>query len=346
MVSVSSDWAWNLLDEHDRMIDRLSKVAYGASLEFNMNATIRGGGTCRIIDAGHKVDWLQVRLQPVHINLDSGEEIPWGVFCPVIPETEYTPTLKAWRGKLLDKTHILHSWKTSTTFTVEQGENIIAAVVKILKYAGQEKIAATDSEKTASAALTWEPGVSLLRIINDLLDSVNYRAVWTDREGVFRLEPYVLPKDRPVVAELIEGENATHRGDWVLAQDLTSVPNHVVCVGQARPEGPPFIAEAINDDPESRFSTLRRGRRVSVVCENVEAADQGTLAAIAKRRLVEASTPACMVKNVHHAPLSLDLGQVVRFCSQGVDLLATVERQQVSTVPGGLMVSDLRVVSA
>lgn len=343
-VMSSTDWAWDILDEHDHAVRRLHSVEYGATVEFNMHATIRGGGSVNIVDAGESVNWLTARLQPVHIDMETGVETPWGVFLPVIPEIAYTPTGRTWRGKLLDKTHILHMWKMSSSYTVTAGTVITGAVGDLLALAGQTRVAVTESARTLSGTMVWEPGTSVLRIVNDLLDAANYRALWVDRVGVFHVDPYVLPKDRPRVAVFEQGADATHVGAWTLAQDVTSIPNHVVCVGQPRGSEPPLVGEAENVSPLSAYSVPSRGRRISLLFENVEASDQATLTAIAERRLVEASTPACMLKGVRHQVQRMDLGDVVSFSSQGVQRLATVERQVVTTRPGALMESDLRAV--
>src|SRR5262249_34045904 len=97
-----------------------------------------------------------------------------------------------------DKTVILRNAGVSSTYSVAAGTNVITAVSTALTAAGidvsQAQLTATSS--TTPELKEWPIGTTYLRIVNDLLDMIAYRAIHFDGNGNPVCEPYVLPRNR------------------------------------------------------------------------------------------------------------------------------------------------------
>lgn len=340
------DWTWDLLDSDDQLITRLDTMTGGGQVALNLDADIRGGGRFEMRDDLHlSVDWLTVRLRPTHHNLDTGESEPWGVYLPVVPTTGYTAVGRSWSGTMVDKTTLLASSGPDETFTITQGTGIVETVMSLVAEYGGPRIAATPSTATTSSAMTWDVGdsPSWLTVCNDLLAAAAYRALWVDRWGQWRIEPYVLPSVRAREFEFVRGPSAVHTPVFDWTRDEYSVPNVVTCVGTGSGEDPPLVAVARNDNPDSPYSTLRRGREIVKRYQNVEATDQAALYQRAQRFLVESGSPGATI-DMEHVVRPMWLGSAGIFRDRGVDAVVTVNEMQLETRPGRLCKSKLTEV--
>ena len=311
-------------------------------VEHNVNAAIRGGCSLSLRDvAGQDLDWASVRFRPwVRVN---NLTWPLGVFLPASPSLSHDEFGSAWEVSCLDKTSILDQDVMTSSYSVPVGTVVTDRVAELISGAGEASTAITPSTLTTRSPQTWEPGTSRLRIINDLLDGINYFSLWADRHGQYRAEPYRRPQDRSLAATFAAGEAAIHSPRWSRAQDIAGVPNRTVVIVEGDEDTPGMTATADNTDPASPYSIPSRGRVVARTYTGVEAADQPTLDALAARYLADASTPSATLE-VQHASVPLDGNDVVRFASAGVDTLAVVEGWQVDLTPGSLMTGTWREV--
>ena len=313
----------------------------GCRVEHNVNAQIRGGCSLSLRDVGQELDWSSVRFRPwVRVN---NLTWPLGVFLPASPSLSHDEFGSAWDIPCLDKTSILDQDVMTTSYSVPAGAVVTDQVAELIAGAGESSVAITPSTLTTRSPQTWEPGTSRLRIINDLLDGINYFSLWADRHGQYRAEPYRRPQDRSLAATFAAGEAAIHSPRWSRAQDIAGVPNRTVLIVEGDEDTPGMTATADNTDPASPYSIPSRGRVVARTYTGVEAADQPTLDAMAARYLADASTPSATLE-VQHASVPLDGNDVVRFASAGVDTLAVVEGWQVDLTPGSLMTGTWREV--
>jgi len=98
-----------------------------------------------------------------------------------------------------------------------------------------------------------------------------------------------------------------------------------------------------NTDPTSPYSIANRGRVIGYSEEGVEAADQTTLDAYAKRRLNELTNPTASVQ-IQHAPIpGLAVNNVVRFrrTLAGIDAKHTVSKTSIVLKGDALATSTL-----
>lgn len=164
-------------------------------------------------------------------------------------------------------------------------------------FAGFHRFTATDllsgvtyvpSDRVLSATKEWEPGTSVLGIINELLGAVNYESLSFDEDGRAVIRPYVAPGDRSPEYTYADDETSLTHPQVVQELDLFSVPNRWVLV-VSEPDRDPIVSTYTNNDPSSPTSTVRRGRVITDFRTETEAADQATLDEKVSRLAFEAS---------------------------------------------------------
>lgn len=166
---------------------------------------------------------------------------PLGVFVLTTPELavgDDTPTFSVQGYDLLQVLDTPYG----RTYTLEAGGAVIAAVEALITAAGEtssidQTAAATVAAGTMSYNVLDTEDWSTLRICNDLLESIGYRALYADAQGVFRSEPYRSPADLPVVWSYNADSSTTTVGEWRTSlADYFNAANVVI---------------GVNDDPEA-----------------------------------------------------------------------------------------------
>lgn len=339
-------WRWDILTLKEAPAGTLDGVEAG-TLEFNVNSTIRGGGTLTWSGADEP-DWSQVLLQPWYVLRTAEMEISWprGVFIPAAPVDAHNDTGKTVEVELYDKLLILEQDAVDATYTVAKGANVVAAIRAVISSAGQTRHSIDDNTQTLRSAMVWEAGTSKLRIVNDLLDSINYFSLWCDGYGVYQGNPYKAPSERPVARTFVDDEDSIYSPDFGHDRDLFNIPNKVIQVGRGDGDTPGLVATATNTNPKNPYSQPARGRWITHVDTDVEATSQTVLNNIAKRRLSELSQVASSL-DFTHAHVPLELNDVVEFerRDRGLDFTATVQSFSISTTPGDLMKTKIREVT-
>jgi hypothetical protein len=139
-----------------------------------------------------------VNLKHVRVSMVlNGVEQTCGTFIVSTPTSDIDECVKS-----IDVTCYSTLWPVQADgpdyrYFVGQGTNVVAEVKRILdKFGYQYEI--EDSDKVTSKGIEWEIGKSWLDIINDLLKSINFTALYVDFNGTYRARPYVLPKDRTI----------------------------------------------------------------------------------------------------------------------------------------------------
>ena len=315
----------------------------GGELEWNANADLPGGGTLEMKERGQDLNYSSDRLR-VWWSVN-GEEWPLGVYVLAAPARDYTDTGTGRTIQLIDKLTVVRDDALLATLQLPAGTNIVDAVVQQILATGETRIAATESEAELTNPLTWDPGTSRLRVINDLLAAAGYWALWTDRFGQFRVEPYIPPASRPVAWEFHEGAASLHTADWQYELSLWEATNTVVMTSQADEDGNFWTAYAIDDNPDSPTSTVSMGRVLNpIVEENVEAASEADLQARAQRKLIDNSNVVGKL-HVTHAAVPIWYNDAVSFRSQGFDARATVTKMRLTLEPGSLVEAEWRQAS-
>lgn len=338
-------WSFLLMNRRDVVLDELGGVS-DCQIHLNVNAGVRGGGSLTYV--GPPLDWAKHRVQPWITVTGGGQELSWplGVFLMVSPTRDHGDPAKPVTLDLYDTGHLISS-KSSTAqvYSVPAGE-VVTDRVRLLLSRANVRSAVTDAPDRLRTAMTWPPGTPYKRMINDLLDSINYFGIYVDAHGVFRADPYVRPQDRaPSWGFVDDGSSITTPG-FVHERDTFSVPNQVILIGQVDGEAPAPVATAEDLSPSSPYSTVSTGVWTPHVEEGVEATDQATLQALARRRLAELQR-VTSTYTIEHLPIPLALNDttVFRQVADGVDALTTVQTMDLSQGTG-LCKTTLREVAA
>ncbi|WNN93667.1 minor tail protein [Arthrobacter phage CallinAllBarbz] len=341
----SESWRFDVLDLADQKIGELDGVTEG-SFDFSTFATIKSSGSITCVAPA--VDWLRVRVQPWYTMTALGQSVSWpiGVFIPASPGVDYSAPGGVQTLELYDKLLILDQDRTDGTYSVSAGAVVTDVVRGILRGVGETRDAITDSAEKLKSAMVWEADTSKLKIVNELLDAINYFSLWADGHGVFHAAPYVAPGGRGIAWEFADDEHGIYSPDFTLDADTFNVPNRVVQVSTSDGETPALIGEARNEDPASPYSYNNRGRWITRVETEVEATSQAVLDALAQRRLVELSA-VTETYEIEHALIPLELNDAVRLTrtAEEIQTGAVVQKMTISTAVGALVRSTLRGVS-
>lgn len=330
---------YDLLDRDESFIGTLDGVVDG-SVRFDSWGAVRASGELSLVDTGQKVDWLNTRIRPVAV-LESPEGSPpletaLGVYLGAAPVEEWKATGRVWQLEIVDKLSILdqdvvvEADGRAVTYSLPKGSNVVATVKSLIASTNEKSPAIVPDARTTGADYAWEAGTTKLSIINDLLRSADFEALWTDGEGNYRTARYVQPQDRTPIYELEalleEGPRSVAYEEWTIDHDIYSIPNRMIAIAQGSGESPALSATVTNEDPDSPFSYQSRGRWITVVDSGVEAADDEALLSYAKRRMTMLSSVATEVFIEHPFLPLLTNNAVVRFANRaaGVDGLFLV----------------------
>lgn len=343
-----------VLDSSDSLIAALPAVNSDATtfgvldgtVTYNVDATVQSGASLELLNVPDSFNWGSWRFK-IWVSAN-GISWPLGVYLPAKPDTEHSATAAKSSASLLDKTSILDARLVGQTFSVAAGQNVVSNVTQILTVLfGESNVAITPSSKTLSTALTWSPGDSYLKVVNDLLSAIAYNNLWADRFGQFRAEPWVDPASQQPAHVFARGETAIHLPTFTVSQDVSGVPNEVVCLTAGTDTTAGMYSRVTNEDASSPYSYQARQRWVSAVYTDVAAADQATLDTIAHQHLVDSMSPAWYA-SVSHAAVPLDARDVVQFTSGDVDRVCWVNEWAYSSLkaPGALMTGKWKAVTA
>ncbi|MDR2256970.1 MAG: hypothetical protein LBE25_13400 [Arthrobacter sp.] len=341
----TESWRVELLNLRDAKTGELDGITAG-TVSLNVNATLRRGGSLSYV--GDPVDWARTRVRPVYsfVGVD-GVEREWGcgVLIPASPGTSYEDGVRRESIELYDKVDLLDQDAVSGPYQVTAGAKVVDAVRKLLNDAGETRHAIEDSTETVRTTKVWEPGTTRLRIINDLLQSINYAGIYTDPDGVFRSGPYVDPAQRPTVWEFRDDETSIYTPDLDNDRDTYKVANRVICLGESSGDKPGLVAVAEDTDPASPTSYPSRGRWITRVEEGVDAATQDALNAYALRLLTEEKRVGSKWQ-IQHSPVRIDLSDVVVLVrdAEGIEVRATVETIDYDMSVGALCKTTLKEV--
>lgn len=335
----------DVLDPNDNPVSRLEGVT-GGYLEWIANAMVKGGGSISLRDKGETqgINWLTARLRPT-MSIVGLPDQPLGIYL-VSEMPESWGIGRSLSIKVLDKTTILDQDTVAETFALPSGAVITDEVVAIIESVGITNHAVTPSTATLPGGLVWTVGTSKLRIINDLLSIVNYFSLYMNFEGQLVAEPYTLPAARPLAYEFIDGNKSIYDPNFIKDVDLWSIPNRVTVTTMGGGAEPVLTSTIDNTNPLSPYSIPSRGRVIGHVEEGVEIADQPTLDAYARRRLIELTSPTSSVQ-IKHAPVpGLAVNNVVRFrrVPAGVDNRHVVTKTKLELRGSALATSTFREV--
>lgn len=321
----SPRWEHWLLDRNDQQVKLLDGVTGGGCTVAALSR-LGTAGNLTIDDRGQEIDWLTHRVQSIYDPGITGVE-PWPVATLLFasPTTRYTEFGRSYDVELLSKLSILDLATVGQGYALAAGTPVIDTVVALIHAVGETRIAVTPSDAVLVSQIVFDADDTYLTVINELLTAIGYWSLWCDGAGVFRVEPYENPADRPESWTFTQGNMSLHMPDWEHEQDLNSIPN-VYKVWREGDEDTPGVEGVVTLDslyPDSPYTVAARGYEVTRT-ESAEVATVDDAVALATRRLRDALTPVGKI-TATHAVLPLQPNQVIRFTDSGTDTLCTIQ---------------------
>ena len=322
------EWIYELVHARTNRFIRTLRGVRDFRFENNLHATIRSGGSCTWQGA-EDIDWMEHRLRAHQRISHRGQSLQWtvGTFIVESPTRVLTDkTRGAQELQLFDAMYRLDvQTSTVSEWVARKGSNIVGTVRHLLDRQGL-KHALEDSDEVFASQMSWEAGTTYLRMVNDMLATANFTAIYADPQGVLRAGPARAATSRGIAWTFRDDSTAMRYAPEVTYnRDTYSIPNEVVLIARSDdPDTLPMSASA--RDTSSPYGTMRRGMVITRV-EEVDAASQAILQARADLRLKEVQRPASTF-TFQHLPLPLEMSQVVRFVRtrHDVDVLAVVEK--------------------
>lgn len=133
-----------------------------------------------------------------------------------------------------------------------------------------------DSEIFKNYAQDWEIGTTKIEIANSLLKAMNYNPLHFDEKGTAICNQYVPAQYRTIDFQYIADETSVIVDNMTVDTNKFNIPNKWVRYTE-NPEVDYLISVYVNDNPNSPYSTVNRGRLIvdSEVVDDI--ADQNTL---------------------------------------------------------------------
>lgn len=291
-------WRVHLLDRFDADMGVLDTVTSG-TIDLNANEPLGGSGSLRL-DSVSGIDFRNDRVRVV-FDPDIPGVDPW----PIATMRFMSPTQTIddygakYEVKLLPKTQILEAASLPVWYSLPAGTNVVDAIVALIENTGESRIAATLSDAVLPSATVFE-SKSVRGVVNELAAAVNYWSVFTDGSGQFRVEPYLLPRERPTVWQFTEGDNASSilMGEVGREHDYVVIPNVARVYREGDDETPGIEGVYVNDNPDDPESIVNKPEQ-SLPAESVQVESQGEADALAYRRWADAQSPLVKLTASH-----------------------------------------------
>lgn len=173
-----------------------------------------------------------------------------------------------------------------SSYSVAMGTAYLAAVEDILIAQGCVYTIDQDAAaETLPSDMSWPLGdnPTWLTVVNGLLGPIGYQGIWSDWDGVMRVQPYQIPRDRgsemtlsASIAEAILAQDPT------VNRDYDKVPNRWIGYRQNEIDGvPPVDGDGryeVTNDSNGDTSVEGRGRTLTRV-ESFDVSSQASLIA-------------------------------------------------------------------
>jgi len=279
---------YELLDQNNETLGLLDSVS-GGSIKNNSLAT-NANRTAKFSISDQGVNYLSDRIRPwMKLRMPDGGHASWplGVFILSSPSRVIRSAGEHRKVEAYDQRLILLEDREEDRYVITSGTNFVTAINTILDSAGVTEHAIIATDKMLPASRDWKAGTPKLRIINDLLGSINYSPLNFSSAGIALSRPYQRPSERAPGYEYAATDDSILSPDLSIELDSFGVANKwVATVSEA--DRLPLTSVYTNVEPSSPTSTVSRGRTI-VDFRSVDAADQESLDAIVARIAFEAS---------------------------------------------------------
>lgn len=310
-------------------------------ITFNAESTIKSG-------LSGEFKYLS-ELDPINDEIKAwqiidGEETPAGVFSVGVLVDNYSDTVHTIKIEAYDRAFLLQSIRTENILHFAAGTNYIEVIKTLLAKAGISLYTATATTSTlATDREDWEMGTDYLTIINDLLGEINYSNIWFDANGYAKLLPVQNPDAGDIKRSYDSDTSVSLLSPTCQSElDIYDKPNVFVAVCSNPDNDEPMTATAVNDNPLSSLSTLKRKRRIVQVLKVDNIADQKALQEYAQR-LCNDSMLSSETVTIRTSPVDVPgLGDTVALYHPDITGIYQETAWSLTMQPGASMTHTLR----
>lgn len=264
--ALSVDFGVERLDGNDAVVEDISVDVQGGEVDRSNFADIHG--TCKL-NISRALQWGAVRVRPYMTLTGAGRSARFnlGVFILTTPDRPVGETPATYSAVGYDKLYLL-SQEIGDGYSVAAATVVLDQVRALITASGAGGAVLLDSSANAATLasdMVWTLDKSspptYLRVINDLLATVNYRGMWADQDGAFRSEPYVIPSARAVEYTFTADDPylSLVGVDRTETQDLFPVPNWWRFIQRGLTVAPTegagqYTVQTVDTDPTSAVS--------------------------------------------------------------------------------------------
>ena len=326
-------------------VEQITTVRPGGSITLNANTALKVSGRLPVaapIDIGD--DLVRIYYEAVDADGDS-DSIALATVYAEADVTSYTSAAATSDLTLYSVLLALQDAQIRETLTIVAGSVAVDEAADICEEAGLPVVASASTRELQSDA-SWDPGTSLLEIVNYLMDVAGFWSVSVDGWGRVVMEPYTDPASRTAVWSFTDGDDSVFLPSVDVSTGAFRVPNVYVLVC-SRPDDEPLVGSYTNDDPASPYSTVVRGREITVTDTVDDAVDTDDLDARAKMRLL-AATADNETTTIRHAYAPLTIRDVCafRWSAHDLSLRGAVQSQEIALVPSAMTTTTVKRVGA
>lgn len=217
-------------------------------------------------------------------------EFALGVYIPSTPLPSRTDGIRIIEVEGYDRTVILREDCLDTPLYMAGDSLYLDQVQAVLVSAGITNVLFYDYITTAlPAGREFEIGTSKLEIVNTLLSEINYEKIRCDADGNFIVEAKKIPSPSKIDYTYAANEMSVMSADVSTELDLYNVPNVFVGICSNPDLDQDYYSVYVNDNPISKLSTVRRGRRIVAIYQFDQIASQEDLDAAIALKAFEAN---------------------------------------------------------
>lgn len=245
-------------------------------------------------DPGDAVKWPSDRLQ-VGVDI-GGKSYPLGIYIITTASKSHEETGDYVNLQGYSMLYLASRKKIEGRCYFAAGTEYMAVVREALAMAGIDEVDVDACDSVLATEREWEAGTTILDIVNELLSEINFREAYPDMKGILQIRKKKEPEPENVTMAYPSGEYSVLFEPYTVEQDGFDKPNvfRFVCTN---PEmNTEMVAEAVNDDPRSPFSTVNVGDRILEINKVDNVPDLATLQEMAVLRMRESRRSAVSIK--------------------------------------------------
>jgi hypothetical protein len=235
-------------------------------------------------------DWL--RVYAASSLGDERERTALGTFMASTPGYSVQGAYRTGEAQLYSVLQMLMEQVVEGILTSPAGTNAVTYAASMARSCGLTVIADASAytlSRPAVFGVDDEGDDTMLSVANSLLAYAGFASADVDGYGNVLLRRYVNPADAsPTVTFAADSRSIVTRDPVWVDFDAFAVPNRFVAA--CSNEDGCMVAVAVNDDPDSPYSTVSRGRAIAMRETVSDIASQDALQALAERRLAEVSS--------------------------------------------------------